>query len=148
MFLGYDLKSRTYRIFNVTTSCVETTCDAVFDETNDSQKEQVDFDLVDDEEAPCDALQRMTVDDVRPQDPSNQHQKRPPMILLHPQKVLIKIIMKKVMNQMIEAKRRAMIKGEMRMMEIEEKHHHIQECVKIFKEITPSTSYLVISKRG
>jgi hypothetical protein len=49
---------------------------------------------------------------------------------------------------MIEAKRRAMIKGEMRMMGIEEKHHHIQECIKIFKEITPSTSYLVISKSG
>jgi hypothetical protein len=53
---GYDLNSRTYRVFNVTTDCVETTCDAVFDETNGSQKEQVDLDLVDDEEAPCDAL--------------------------------------------------------------------------------------------
>jgi hypothetical protein len=29
-----------------------------------------------------------------------------------------------------------MIKGEMRMMKIKEKHHHIQECVKMFKEIT------------
>jgi hypothetical protein len=28
----------------------------VFDETNSSQKEQVDLDLVDDEEAPCDVL--------------------------------------------------------------------------------------------
>jgi hypothetical protein len=46
----------------------------VFDKTNDSQKEQIDLDLVDDEEAPCDALQRMTIGDVRPQDPSNQHQ--------------------------------------------------------------------------
>jgi hypothetical protein len=50
---------------------------------------------------------------------------------------------------MIKAKRRAMIKGEMMMMMgIKEKHHHIQECVKIFKEITPSTTYLMISKRG
>jgi alanine-alpha-ketoisovalerate/valine-pyruvate aminotransferase len=55
--------------------------------------------------------------------------------------------MKKMMNQMIKAKRRVMIKGEMRMMGIKEKHHHIQECIKIFKEITPSTIYLVISKR-
>jgi hypothetical protein len=70
------------------------------------------------------------------------------MILLHPHKVLIKIIMKKMMSQMIEAKRRAMIKGEMRMMGIKEKHHHIQECIKNFKEITPSTTYLVISKMG
>jgi alanine-alpha-ketoisovalerate/valine-pyruvate aminotransferase len=70
------------------------------------------------------------------------------MILLHPHKVLIKIIMKKVLNQMIKAKKRAMIKGEMRMMGIKEKHHHIQECFKISKEITPSTTYLVILKNG
>jgi hypothetical protein len=70
------------------------------------------------------------------------------MILLHPHKVLIKIILKKMMNQMIDAKRRAMIKGEIRMMGINEKHHRIQECIKMFKKITPSTIYLVISKRG
>jgi alanine-alpha-ketoisovalerate/valine-pyruvate aminotransferase len=70
------------------------------------------------------------------------------MILLHPHKVLIKIIMEKILNQMIKAKRRAMIKGEMRMMGIKEKHHHIKECIKMFKEITPSTTYLVISKKG
>jgi alanine-alpha-ketoisovalerate/valine-pyruvate aminotransferase len=70
------------------------------------------------------------------------------MILLYPHKVLIKIIMKKMLNQMIKAKKRAMIKGEMRMMGIKEKHHHIQECVKMFKEITPLITYLVISKRG
>jgi hypothetical protein len=40
----------------MTSSCVETTYGVVFDETNGSQKEQVDLDLVDDEEAPCDAL--------------------------------------------------------------------------------------------
>jgi hypothetical protein len=48
------------------------------------------------------------------------------MRLLHPHKILIKIIMKKIMNQIIKAKRRTMIKGKMRMMEIKEKHHHIQ----------------------
>jgi hypothetical protein len=48
---------------------------------------------------------------------------------------------------MIKAKNRAMIKGEMRMLRIKEKHHHIQECVKMLKEITPSTTYLVISKK-
>jgi hypothetical protein len=36
--LHYDSNSRAYRVFNVTTGCVETTCDAVFDETNGSQK--------------------------------------------------------------------------------------------------------------
>jgi hypothetical protein len=76
--LGYDLNSHAYRVFNVATDCIETTCDAVFDETNDSQKEQVDLDLIDDEEAPCDALQRMMIGDVRPQDPSNQSQETAP----------------------------------------------------------------------
>jgi hypothetical protein len=42
---------------------------------------------------------------------------------------------------MIKVKRRAMIKGDMRMMGIKKKHHHIQECIKIVKEITPSTTY-------
>jgi alanine-alpha-ketoisovalerate/valine-pyruvate aminotransferase len=55
------------------------------------------------------------------------------MIQLHPHKVLIKIIMKKMLNQMIKVKKRAMIKGEMRMMGIKEKHHHIQECTKYSK---------------
>jgi hypothetical protein len=58
----------------VTIGYVEITCDAVFDVTNGSQKEQVDLDLVDDEEAACDALERMMIDDVSPQDPSNQPQ--------------------------------------------------------------------------
>jgi hypothetical protein len=70
--------SRTYHVFNVTTCYVETTCDAVFDETNGSQKEQNELDLIDDEEAPCDALQRMDIGDVRPQDPSNQPQETTP----------------------------------------------------------------------
>jgi hypothetical protein len=73
VLLGYDSNSRAYRVFSVTTGCVETMCDAVFDETNGSQKEQVDLDLVDNKEAPCDALQRMTIGDVRSQDPSNNH---------------------------------------------------------------------------
>jgi hypothetical protein len=71
--LGYDSNSRAYRVFNRTSSCVETTYDAVFDETNISLKKQVDLDLVDDEEAPCDTLQRMTIADIRPQDPSDCH---------------------------------------------------------------------------
>jgi hypothetical protein len=46
----------------------------VFDEINGSQKEQVDLDLVDDEEAICNTLQKMVIGDVRPQDSSNQPQ--------------------------------------------------------------------------
>jgi hypothetical protein len=50
VLLGYS-NSRAYRVFNVTTGCVE---------------------------APCDALQRMVIGDVRPQDPSNQPQETSP----------------------------------------------------------------------
>jgi hypothetical protein len=48
------------------------------------------------------------------------------MTPLHPHKGLIKINMKVKMSTMIKYKRRAMIKGEMRMMGIIEKNHHIQ----------------------
>jgi hypothetical protein len=63
--LGYDSNSRAYRVFNKDSSCVETTCDTVFDETNGSQVEQYDLD---DEDDPCDALRTMTIGDVRPQE--------------------------------------------------------------------------------
>jgi hypothetical protein len=68
--LGYDSNSHAYHVFNMDSGCVETTCDMVFDETNGSQIEQYDLDVVDDEEAPCEALQRTEIGDVRPQDPS------------------------------------------------------------------------------
>jgi hypothetical protein len=54
--LVYDLNSRVYHVFNKDSSCVETICDAVFDETNGSQVEQYDLDVIDDEEPSCDAL--------------------------------------------------------------------------------------------
>jgi hypothetical protein len=68
--LGYDSNSCAYRVFNKDSGCVEIICDAVFDETNGSQVEQYDLDIVDDEEATCEALQMMTIGDIRPQDPS------------------------------------------------------------------------------
>jgi hypothetical protein len=71
--LGYDLNSCAYHVFNKDSGCVEIICDVVFDETNGSQVEKYDLDVVDDEEAPCDALQRMTIREVRPQD-SSEHQ--------------------------------------------------------------------------
>jgi hypothetical protein len=76
--LGYDSNSRANRVFNVTTNCVETTCDVVFDKANGSQKEEADLDLVDDEEASCDGLQRMAIGGVRPQDPNDQPQEQTP----------------------------------------------------------------------
>jgi hypothetical protein len=56
-----------------TLSSVETTCDAVFDESNGSQVEQYDLDIVDDEQAPYEALKKMAIGDVRSQDPSESN---------------------------------------------------------------------------
>jgi hypothetical protein len=41
----------------------------VIDETNGSQREQVDHDEIDDEEAPTNALRNMAVGDVGPYEP-------------------------------------------------------------------------------
>jgi hypothetical protein len=80
--LGYDSNSHAYCVFNKDCSCVEITCDTVFDETNGSQVEQYDLDDVDDEEAPCDALRNMAIGDVRPQetkeDQSSSNEVTPP----------------------------------------------------------------------
>jgi hypothetical protein len=147
VLLGCDLNSHAYRVFNVTTSCIETACDAMFDETNNSQKKQVDLDLIDDEKAPCDALQRMVIDNVRPQDPSNQPQETS----LNDTTPLAQGLDQDNHEEDVEpndqGQEESNDQGEIRMLGIKEKHHHIQECVKMFKEITPSTTYLVISKR-
>jgi hypothetical protein len=48
-------------------------------------------------------------------------------------------------------KRKALIKGEIRMMGIikdQEQSHHTQEYIKSFKEITPWTIFLVTSRKG
>jgi hypothetical protein len=66
--LGYDSNTRAYRVFNKSTGLVEVSCDIVFDETNDSQVEQVDLDELDDEEAPCVAIRNMSIGDVCPKE--------------------------------------------------------------------------------
>jgi hypothetical protein len=71
--LGYDSNSHVYHVFNKESDCVETTCDAVFDETNGSQVEQYDHDVVYDEEAPYDALRIMSIGDVGPQEINEGH---------------------------------------------------------------------------
>ena len=66
--LGYDSNTRAYRVFNKSTRLVEVSYDIVFDETNDSQVEQVDLDELDDEEAPCVVLRNMSIGDVCPKE--------------------------------------------------------------------------------
>jgi hypothetical protein len=86
--LGYDSNTRAYRVFNKSTGLVEVSCNIMFDETNDSQVEQVDLDELDDEEAPCVALRNMSIGDVCPKEseeptqaqdqPSSSNQASPP----------------------------------------------------------------------
>jgi hypothetical protein len=58
------------------------------------------------------------------------------------------------MNKMkikLMIKRKALIKGEMRMMGIikdQEQSHHTQECIKPFKDITQWIIFLVTSRKG
>jgi hypothetical protein len=66
--LGYDSNTCAYRVFNKSSGLVEVSCNIVFDETNDSQEEQVDLDELDDEEAPCVALRNMSIGDVCPKE--------------------------------------------------------------------------------
>jgi hypothetical protein len=47
---------------------VEVSNDVVFDETNDSPREQVDLDDVDEEDVPMVAIRTMATGDVRPQE--------------------------------------------------------------------------------
>jgi hypothetical protein len=72
--LGYESKTRAYKVFNKSIGLVEVSCDIVFDETNGSKVEQVDLDELDDEEAPCVALSNMSIGDVCPKEPEEPSQ--------------------------------------------------------------------------
>jgi hypothetical protein len=86
----------------------------------------------------------MAIGDVRSHDPNKPQLVMLQMILLHPHKIMIKIkrmnmkMNKKNLKMKIKImiKMRAMIKREIRMMEImkdQRQNHHIQECTKLFK---------------
>jgi hypothetical protein len=76
---------------------------------------------------------------------------KPQMILLHPHKTMSNIKRMNKVKIKLMTKRKTLIKGEMRMMEIiknQYQSHHTQECTKPYKEITPWIIFLVILKRG
>jgi hypothetical protein len=70
--LGYDSNTKVYRVFNKSSGLVEVSSNVVFDETNGSSREQVDFDDVDEDEVPMDAMRTMAIGDVRPQEQQDQ----------------------------------------------------------------------------
>jgi transposase InsO family protein len=64
--LGYDSNTKAYRVFNKSSGLVEVSSDVVFDEANDSPREQVDLDDIDEDEVPTAAMRTMVIGDVRP----------------------------------------------------------------------------------
>jgi hypothetical protein len=81
--LGYDSNTKTYRVFNKSSGLVEVSSDVVFDETNDSPREQVDLDDIDEDEVPTAAMRTMAIGDVRPQELQEQDQSSS-STLVHP----------------------------------------------------------------
>jgi hypothetical protein len=158
--LGYDSNTRAYRVFNKSTRLVEVSRDIVFDETNGSQMEHVDLDELDDEEAPCVALRNMSIGICVQKNPRSLHKHKINLHLpykhLHQLKMRIRLKKKRVkIKTMSHLKRRRLIKGEMKMIKTRKmikkfktKDRHTQESTKHFKEITPSTLYLVTFTRG
>jgi hypothetical protein len=74
------------------------------------------------------------------------------MILLHPHKTMSKIKRMNKMKIKLMIKRKALIKGggdeDDGDYQDQEQSHHTREYIKQYKEITPWTIFLVISKRG
>jgi hypothetical protein len=158
--LGYDSNIRAYRVFNKSIGLVEVSCDIVFDETNGSQVEQVGLDELDDEEAPCIVLRNMSIGDVCPQEPRepSQAQDQPSYSIQASHQLKMRNWIKKKrikINTMSHLKKKALIKGEMKLIKkrrmekrFKIKDHLTQESTKQFNEITLSIPYLVTFKRG
>jgi hypothetical protein len=158
--LGYDSNTRAYRVFNKSTGLVEVSCDIVFDETNGSHVEQVDLDELDDEEALCVALRNMSIGDVCPKEFEEpiqaQDQLSSSIQASPPTQDEDKAQEEEDEDQYDEPPQEEDIdQGETKMSKTRKmikkfgiKDHHTQESTKQFKEITPSTPYLVTFTTG
>jgi hypothetical protein len=132
----------------------------VFDETNGSQEEQVDLDELDDEEAPCVALRNLSIGDVCPKEfkepPQAQDQPSSSMQASPPTQDEDKAQEEEDEDQDNEPPQEEDIdqggdeddQDKEDDQEIRDQRPHTQESTKQFKEITPSTPYLVTSTRG
>jgi len=64
--LGYGTNEHGYRVFNKTTDLIEIAVDVTFDETNGSQKEQVNVGIVGNEAAPREAIKKLAIGEIKP----------------------------------------------------------------------------------
>src|SRR6266540_1806256 len=65
--IHYGSNAHAYRVFNKTSGCVEIVKDVTFDESNGSQ-EQIDPSFVEKEELPCEAIKKLALGEVKPQE--------------------------------------------------------------------------------
>src|SRR6266540_4233531 len=71
--LGYGSKVHAYRVFNKTSGCVEIAKDVTFDESNGSQ-EQIDPSFVENEKSLCEAIKKLAIGEVKPQERKEQEE--------------------------------------------------------------------------
>jgi hypothetical protein len=64
--LGYATNEHGYHVFNKTTGLIEIMVDLTFDETNSSQKEQVNVEIVGKEEAPHQDIKKLAIGEIKP----------------------------------------------------------------------------------
>ncbi len=69
--LGYASNAHGYRVFNNTTGLVEIAIDVTFDESNGSQG-HVSNDIAGNEEPPCEAIKKLAIGEVRPQEKDDE----------------------------------------------------------------------------
>jgi transposase InsO family protein len=69
--LGYASNAHGYRVFNNTTGLVEITIDVTFDESNGLQG-HVSNDIAGNEEPPCEAIKKLAIGEVRPQEKNDE----------------------------------------------------------------------------
>jgi hypothetical protein len=69
--LGHASNAHGYRVFNKISGCVEVTYDMIFDESNSSQREQVDT-VVGKEELSSKAIKKLATGEIKPQEQVDQ----------------------------------------------------------------------------
>ena len=73
--LGYGSNVYAYRVFNKTSDSVQIVRDVTFDESNGSQ-EQIDPSFVENEDSPCDAIKKLAIGEVKPQERKEQEEEK------------------------------------------------------------------------
>jgi hypothetical protein len=84
VLLGCHSNTKAYRIFYISLSLVEVSSDVVFDETNGSQREQLDLNDIYEHEVLTAAMRTMVIGNVRPHEQQVQDQPSSSIVVLPP----------------------------------------------------------------